>query len=106
MLARELEQQADDLVFQLAHPLGAAPAVAILQQQLLGLGAAFIEGGLEPLGDRGAHVALVADVALGELFQVGGDGAAIDQFARRLGRRCGRRARVVFEGERGHGTSG
>ena len=41
MLAREVEQQADDLVFQPAQPLGAAPAVAILEQQLLGLGAAF-----------------------------------------------------------------
>ena len=41
MLARELEQQADDFVFQPAQQLGASPAVPVPEQQLLGLGAAF-----------------------------------------------------------------
>ena len=36
-LADELEQDADDLVLHLAQPLGAAPAVAVLEQQLFGL---------------------------------------------------------------------
>ena len=32
MLAREFEQQADDFVFQVAQPLGAAPPVPVLEQ--------------------------------------------------------------------------
>jgi len=40
MLDGELEQDADDLVFHPAQLLGAAAAVAILEQQLFGLGAA------------------------------------------------------------------
>ena len=37
MRGDELEQHADDLVHHEAQPLGAAPALAVLQQQLLGL---------------------------------------------------------------------
>ena len=106
MLARELEQQADDLILQPAQPLGAAPAVAILEQQQFGLGAPFVERGLQPLRQRGAQFALAAAVGLGELFQVGGDGAAIDQLARRPGRGLGHGAAVAIEGERGHGCIG
>ncbi len=91
MLAREVEQQADDLVFQPADPLGAAAAVAVLEQQLLGLGAAGDERGLQPLRHRRAQFALVAACALGQLFQVGGDGARVDQFARRPRNGFGRR---------------
>ena len=77
-----------------------------LQQQLLGLGAAFVERGLQPLRQRGAQFALAAAMGLGEAFQVGGDGADIDQLARVPGRMLGRRARAGFEGERGHGGIG
>ena len=38
-----------------AEPLGAAAAVAVLQQHLLGAGAALDQRGLQPLRDRGAH---------------------------------------------------
>ncbi len=106
VLARELEQQADDLVFQPAQPFGAAAAVTVLEQQQLGLGAAFDERGLQPLRQRGAQFALAAAVAFGEPFQVGGDGAAVDQLARVPGRMVGRRARAGFEGERSHGGTG
>ena len=41
MLLRELEQQPDDLVLHVAQPLGAAAAVPVAQQQLLGGGAPF-----------------------------------------------------------------
>ena len=41
MLAGEVVQDADDLVLHEAEPLGAAAAVAVLEQQVLGDGAAF-----------------------------------------------------------------
>ena len=62
MLAREVEQQADDLVFHPAQPLGAAPAVAILEQQLLGLGAAVGECCFQALRHRRTQLALAAGV--------------------------------------------
>ena len=40
MLAGEVEEHADDLVLHGAEPLGAMAAVPVLQQQLLGAGAA------------------------------------------------------------------
>ncbi len=104
MLARELEQQADDLILQPAQPLGAAPAVAILEQQQFGLGAPFVERGLQPLRQRGAQFALAA-VGLGELFQVGGDGAAIDQLARCRAEGSGT-ARLSRDREQGSGGVG
>ena len=55
MLAHEFEQDADDLVFHPAQPLGAAAAMTILEQKLFGLGAALIERVLEPLGQRAAQ---------------------------------------------------
>ncbi len=36
---RKLEQDADDLVLRLAKPLGAAPSVAVFEQQFFGAGA-------------------------------------------------------------------
>ena len=99
MLDRELEQDADDLVFHPAQPLGAAAAVAILEQQLLGLGAAVVERGLQPLRQRRAQFALAAGMRLGEQFQVGGDGrASINSIAARDG--AAGRARVSFSGVR------
>ncbi len=106
MLAREFEQQADDFVFQPAQPLGAAPSVAVVEQQLLGFGAAFVERGLQPLRQRGTQFAPAAAMGLGQAFQVGGDRAEVDQFARMPGRLLGSRARAGFEGERGHGGIG
>ena len=82
MLAREFEQDADDLVFHPAQPFGAAAAVTVLQQQLLGLGAAVGQRDLEPLRQQRAQLALVAGVSLGEFFEVGGKRARVDQIVR------------------------
>jgi len=105
MLAHEVEQDADDLVFQPADALGAAPAVAVLEQQLLGLGAALDQRGLQTLRHGRAQFALAAAMDLGEFFQIGDDGAGIDQFARAPGRMLGRRAWAGFEGKRSHGAT-
>ena len=85
MLAREFEQDADDFVFHPAEPFGAAPAVPVFEQQLLGLGAAVGQRRLEPLRHQGTQFALVAGVGLGELFELGGDRARVDQVARAAG---------------------
>ena len=71
----ELVHQADDLILHQAQPLGAAAAVAVLQQQVFGRGAAFDQRGLEPFGHRGAEIAFVAGMRLGERVEVGRDGA-------------------------------
>ncbi len=76
----ELEQHADDLVLHEAQPLGAAPALAVLQQQLLGLRAARREHGLEPLRDRAAQLLLGAGVLVGELGELGHERALVEQF--------------------------
>ena len=100
MLARELEQQADDGVFHLAQPFGAAAAVAVLQQQLLGLGAALDQRGFEPLRHGRAQLLLAAGMVLGELIELGGDGAHVDQVARApLGWSAGARGAVSTASE-------
>ena len=102
MLAREIEQDADDLVFHPAQTLGAAAAVAVFQQQLLGLAAALVERRFQPLRDVRAQFTLAADMGLGEFFKIRNDGAGIDQVAGVPGGRRGRRVRAGFEGEGGH----
>ena len=78
VLAREFEQDADDLVFYLAETFGTAPPVTVCEQQLLGLGAALDQCNLELLRHQGAQIALIAGVSLGEFLQVGGNRAHID----------------------------
>ena len=90
MLAHEFEQDADDLVFHPAQPIGATATVAVLQQKLFGLSAAFDQRRLQPLRQRGAQFDVIAAMRLGECFQVGDDGAAVNEFGRRPG--GGRRA--------------
>ena len=106
MLDGELEQDADDLVFHRAQPLGAAAAVAIHEQQLFGLGAAVVERGFQPLRQRSQQFALAAAMRLGERFQVGGNGARVDQFDRSPGRGCRARVGVVLGGAGVHRQSG
>ena len=103
MLAREFEQQADDFVFQPAQPLGAAAAVPVLEQQLLGLGAAFDKRRLQPLRQRRTQFALAAAVRLDQLLQVGGQRACVDQIARAPGGVLGRGARNLIDGKGSHG---
>jgi len=63
----ELEQDADDFVHHEAQALGAAPALAILQEQLLGVLAAIRQNELQPLCHRAPEILLGAGVFFGEL---------------------------------------
>ena len=82
MLAGEFEQDTDDFVFHPAEAFSAAPAVSILQQQLLGFGTSVVQRNLEPLCDQQTQVALVARVGLGKLLQLRSDCAYVDELAR------------------------
>ncbi len=73
------EQQADDLVLHPAQPLGAAPAVTVLEQQLFGLGPPLRQRRLEPQSERNAQFALAPGMACGGGLEVGGDRRRIDQ---------------------------
>ena len=106
MLAHELEQNTDDLVFHLAQPLGAATAMTILEQKLFRLGAAFDQRRLEPLRQRRAQFDVVAGSVFGELFEIGDDGAAVDQLGRRPGGGSSGFGRIAVDDERGHGAIG
>ena len=91
---REGVDHPDDLVLHLAQPRGAAAAMAVLEQQPLGFGAAFGKHRLEALGDRGAQLALVAEVA--SFVQLVDDG---------VGDRTGRPARAGQLEGLGHASS-
>ena len=106
MLAHEIEQDADDLVFQPAQPLGAAAAVAVLEQQLFGFGAALVQRPLQPLRQRGAQFPLPTTVRFGEVVEIRDDGTSVDQICGAAGWMLGRRARAGFEGKGRHGAFG
>jgi hypothetical protein len=106
VFASELEQDADDLVFHPAETFRAAATVTVLQQQLLGLGAAVGQGNLEFLRYQGAQVAFVAGVSLGEILKFGGDRTHIDQFGRPTPGSFGGRALVLVERKRCHRSIG
>ncbi len=78
MLGRELEQYADDLVLHEAEPLGATPSVPVLDQQLLGGGAAFHQRGFELAGDGEPQLALVAAMGDRQCFKLGRDGGRVE----------------------------
>ncbi len=75
----EFEQQADDIVLHLAKPLGAAAAVAVLQQQGLGPRPAFVQRRPSAAARRGAQFAVAAFMGRGQRFEVLGDRRRIDQ---------------------------
>ena len=75
----ELEQHADDLVRHEAQPFGAAPALAILQQQMLGLRAPVRQHGLQPLRHGTPQFLLRAGMVLGELGQIGRERALVER---------------------------
>ncbi len=79
MLAGELEQDADDLVLHQAEPLGAAPAVAVLQQHVARRLARLRQRGLEPLGDRAAQLPLAAGVLVGERSSSAASARGVEQ---------------------------
>ncbi len=76
----KIEQDADDLILHPAQPLGAEPAVAVLQQQLFGVRAGRDQRRLEALRHRRAQFALASGKSRGERLKVGGDRRGIDQF--------------------------
>ena len=79
LAADEFEQDADDLVLHLAQPLGAAAAVAVLEQQLLGARAGLRERELQPLRHRGAQFALAAGMGLRQRLEIGDDRRRVDE---------------------------
>ena len=76
----ELEEDADDLVLGLAQPLGAAAAVTVLEQQLIGACARLRQRRFEARHDRGAQFPLAPGVDRGERFEIGDDRGAVDEF--------------------------
>ena len=101
LLADELEQDADDLIVHLAQPLGAAPAVAVLEQELLGLRARRRQRRLQTLRHCRAQFALASRISLGELFKIGDDRRAVDEFGAPRAERCISSMIVRDSGERG-----
>ena len=79
MAADELEDDADDVVVHLAQPLGATPALPVLQQQALRIGAAGGERVLQRLHDGAAQRLLVAAVLLREPIELGRERALVEQ---------------------------
>ena len=63
----------------LAQPFGAAPAVAVLEQELFGVRARGRQRRLQTLRHRGAQFALASRIGLGERLELGGDRRAVDQ---------------------------
>src|SRR5215203_1232717 len=79
MRGHELEQHADDLIHHEAQALGAAPALPVLQQRLLSLGAAGRQHGLQPLRHRAPQLLLDAGMLVGELCQFGHERWLVEQ---------------------------
>ena len=81
VLRRELVQHADDLILHEAQPLGAAPAVPVLDQQVLGRGASLHQRGLDAAGRPPIAVrAWLPACILGQPFELGRDFARVEDF--------------------------
>ena len=76
------EQDADDFVLDEAQPLGAAPAVTVLQQHGLRRRARRDHFGLQQLRHRGAKHILAAGMSFGERIDRGGDPRGIETIVR------------------------
>ncbi len=81
VLADELVEDADDLVLQAAQPLGAVPAVAVLEQQLLGDDARVGERRLQALRHRDAQLALASVKVPRQRLERGLHRGRVDQVA-------------------------
>ena len=81
MFAGKVEQDPDDFVLHEAKPLGAKPALALLQQQLLGGDAAFHQRQLKPLGHGRAELAVAPFILAGKLIQRGGNAYRVEDIA-------------------------
>ena len=78
--AGEFEQDADDLVLHQAQSLGAAPPVAILQQQFFRMRPRLRQRRFEPLRHGGAQFALTPGMGRRQGLKIGDDRCGIDQF--------------------------
>ena len=74
------EQDADDFVLHVAQPLGAAPAVTVLQQHRLRGSARRDQLGLQVLRGGGPEDILAAGMLFGERVDRGGDPLTIETF--------------------------
>jgi hypothetical protein len=77
----EVEQDADDLVLHPAQPLGAAPPVAVLKQQIGGMRARGRQRRFQPQRHRGAQLALATGMGVRQRLKIGGERFRIDQVA-------------------------
>ena len=66
MLAREFEQDANDLVLHRTKPLGATAPLAFLEQELLGLFPAADQFALHELGNSRTQFAVAPGIGRGE----------------------------------------
>ena len=69
-----------------AQPFGAAPAVAVLEQEFLGVSAGRCQRRFQTLRYRGAQFALAPRIGLGERFKLDGERRAVDEFSAGAGR--------------------
>ena len=86
MPRRGSEQDADDLVLHETQPLGATPAVAVLQQHGLRGRARRHHLGLQQLRHRGAKHILAAGMLFGKRIDRGGDPRGVETRASAAGR--------------------
>ena len=78
MLEHEFEQDADDVILHSAKPLGAAAALAVLQEMPLGIGAAGGQHAFHPLRDRAAKFLLGTRMIVRKLGQFGHELALVE----------------------------
>ena len=79
VLDGELVENANDLVLDPTQPRGAAPAMAVLEQQAFDFRPAGGKGRLELLGDRSAQLALASGIGRRKLRQFAGDLLGVEQ---------------------------
>ena len=89
MLADEIEQQPDNVVFQAAQPLGATPPVPVFKQKLLGALTSAGERRLDALSQRAPQF-ISAGVLARQLFKLGRERGFVDEIVAAMGRFAGR----------------
>jgi hypothetical protein len=80
MLRRRRIENADDFILHITQPLGAAPAVTVLQQHGLRHRAGLYQFGLQQLRDGGAEHILASGVFFGERVDRGGNPCGVKTF--------------------------
>ena len=88
MLANEIEQQSDDVVFHPAQPLGATPSVPVFEQKLFGALTSAGERGLDALSQRAPQF-VGAGMLARQLLKLGRKRALINEVVAARGRFAG-----------------